>query len=319
MPIATNFNTENMNNRKSWIACLKWGVVLGAALAVFELIKMAARNVDYAGAKMFDIALIIILILILYAGIKEMKEKFTERLSFAKAFLGTILITAVGSLIFFAYAFVHYTCIDKDGLQKKREASLTNYRELINNDTIKTAELTAFLDTTKSLMVAQESVCTDTLTAELAQEVHKGVMMIDKFYAEKLQAKQKLDTANNYKMGNFLPYARLTLVQTLEIYVTQNADKVSTPFVKSIVENTNQQLPTVNPADLRFERRKSEVPQYDKLSIYVFICTMMNFLYGLFFGLFVALFHYTSKHAAEENTTEIIDEEISSDPLDNNN
>lgn len=303
-------------NKKPWLACVKWGVVLGAALAVFELIKMVARNVEYAGAKMFDIALIILMIVVLYAGVKELKEKYTERLTFAKAFLGTIVITIIGSLIFFAYAFVHYNYIDVDGLQKKRQASLKHYRELIENDTIKSVELDNYLDTVQVIIKNEEAlVCADTLDADVIKNIHKGIEMIEQVYAEKLQGKRSLDTANHNKMANFQPYARLTLMQTLETYVTQNANQPSTPYVQKAIEQANAQLSTINPVDIRYEQRKNEVPQYDKLSIFIFICTMMNLLYGLFFGIFVALFHYTSKKPANEETvssTETSDEDLES-------
>lgn len=297
-------------NRKPWLACIKWGVVLGAALALFELIKMVARNVEYAGAKMFDIALIILMIVVLYAGVKELKEKYTGRLTFAKAFLGTIFITIIGSLVFFFYAFVHYNYIDVDGLQKKRQTSLKHYRELIENDTIKGVELKNYLDTVQLIISKEEVlVCADTLDADVVNNIHKGIKMIEQVYAEKLQAKRSLDTANHYKMVNFQPYARLTLMQTLETYVAQNANQPSTPYIQKTIEHANAQLCSVNPVDIRYEQRKNEVPQYEKLSIFIFICTMMNLLYGLFFGLFVALFHYTSKKTANEENVEAVETE----------
>lgn len=295
-----------MKNTKPWFCCIKWGGVLGIALSLFEILKMIARNIDYASAKMFDIALIILLILVIYAGIKELKENLSARLSFAKAFLGSILITLVGSIIFFAYASIHYNYVDKDGLQKKREASLTHYRELIDNDTIKTNELSAYLDTVQQIMKSQiVVVCEDTVAAPQQDKIEKGSMLIHKFYAEKLTTWQRKDTADNYRLRNFMPYSRKILIETLETYLAQNGKESSTPYVQQVIEQTNALIPTVNPSDIRYEKRKSEVPQYEKTGVYVFICTFMNLLYGLFFGLFVALFHYTSKRpVATEDTAQ---------------
>ena len=48
-----------MKNKNAYLSTLKWGAVLGVMLAAFELVKMFARRVDFTGAKMLDLALII--------------------------------------------------------------------------------------------------------------------------------------------------------------------------------------------------------------------------------------------------------------------
>ena len=59
-----------MKQKKAYLSTLKWGAILGVMLAVFELVKMYARRVDYAGAKVLDLALIIGFVLVLYAGLQ---------------------------------------------------------------------------------------------------------------------------------------------------------------------------------------------------------------------------------------------------------
>lgn len=296
-----------MKNKNPWLVCVKWGALLGVALSIFELVKMVARNVEFEGAKMFDIAIIIVFILLIHAGVKEFKEKYPQRLSFAKAFMACIIISFVGALLFFGYDLLHYSLIEKDGLAKKYDKALNNFRASIERDTISSLELNAYLDTVKVMMEEQETlVCQEnTLSDSIRTDVHRGTQLIERFYDEKMTARRAADTAHNYQMANFAPYARGVLVETLQLYVAQNEKENSTPYVEQVVQQTNSQLATVNPVDARFEQNKSHVPHYDKALTYVSVSAMMNLLYGMFFGLFVAMFHYRSKNPIEKREEEI--------------
>lgn len=291
-----------MKNKNPWLVCVKWGALLGVALSIFELVKMVARNVEFEGAKMFDIAIIIVFILLIHAGVKEFKEKYPQRLSFAKAFMACIIISFVGAVLFFGYDLLHYSLIEKDGLAKKYDKALNNFRASIERDTISTLELNAYLDTVKVMMEEQETlVCQEnTLSDSIRTDVHRGTQLIERFYDEKMTARRAADTAHNYQMANFAPYARRVLVETLQLYIAQNETENSTRYVEQVVQQTNSQLATVNPVDARFEQNKSHVPHYDKALTYVSVSAMMNLLYGMFFGLFVAMFHYRSKNPIEE-------------------
>ena len=291
-----------MKNKNPWLVCVKWGALLGVALSIFELVKMVSRNVEFEGAKMFDIAIIIVFILLIHAGVKEFKEKYPQRLSFAKAFMACIIISFVGAVLFFGYDLLHYSLIEKDGLAKKYDKALNNFRASIERDTISTLELNAYLDTVKVMMEEQETlVCQEnTLSDSIRMDVHRGTQLIERFYDEKMTARRAADTAHNYQMANFAPYARRVLVETLQLYIAQNEKENSTRYVEQVVQQTNSQLATVNPVDARFEQNKSHVPHYDKALTYVSVSAMMNLLYGMFFGLFVAMFHYRSKNPIEE-------------------
>lgn len=291
-----------MKDNKPWLSCVKWGVVLGVMLALFEVVKMFARNVQFEGAKMFDLALIIAYVLILYTGVKELKEKYPARLSFAKAFLGCLIISITGSVLFFGYDMVHYAIIDPQGLDKKYESALTNYRTVIERDTITDQELNAYLDTVRVIMAEQEAMAcqSDTLADTLRADVHRGTDMIMHFYEEKLLARHSADTVHQYQLSNFPSYSRRVLVETLALYVAQNEKEPSTPCVQQTIQQTCTQLNAVNPADIRFEQNKSRVPHYDKPGPYAGLSAMMDLLYGMFFGIFVAMYHYRSKTPIEK-------------------
>lgn len=291
-----------MKQKKAYLSTLKWGAILGVMLAVFELVKMYARRIDYSGAKVLDLALIIGFVLVLYAGIKEFKELYTERLSFAKAFLGCILISVIGSAILFGYNMLHYAVIEPDGLQKKYEVALDNYRKVIEKDTITQDEMKTYINRVDSLLkVEQESFAwPDTASNALKQDAQKGISMIYDFFLLKITDKKAVDTADNYKMGNFDTYARRTMVQTLALYVEQNENQPSTFFVQQMVQNACSKMGALNPVEMRFTQNKNHVPHYDKPGRYAAVSALMDLLYGMFFGLFIAMYHYTSKRPAPE-------------------
>ena len=295
-----------MKQKKAYLSTLKWGAILGVMLAVFELVKMYARRVDYVGAKVLDLALIIGFVLVLYAGIKEFKELYTERLSFAKAFLGCVLISLVGSAILFGYNMLHYAVIEPDGLQKKYEVALDNYHKVIEKDTITQDEMKTYLNRVDSLLkVEQESFSwPDTASSALKQDARKGVGMIYDFFLLKITDQKAVDTADNYKMGNFDTYARRTMVETLALYVEQNENQPSTFYVQQIVQSTCSKMGALNPVEVRFAQNKNRVPHYDMPGRYAAVAALMDLLYGMFFGLFIAMYHYTSKRPAPEELAE---------------
>lgn len=294
-----------MKSKKLWRVCLLWGVVLAVALALFELIKMAARTVDYGSTQMFDIALIVGYVVILHAGIKAFKAAYPDRLTFSKAFLCGLIISFVGSTLFFGYELLHYQVIEKDGLNKKYETALQNFRNVIDKDTITSEELNWYIDTVETILNQQKSNCLEkgSIPDSLKEDVMKGVDLIDKFFVEKISTQKSLDTANHYQMANFSTYGRKVMVETMVLYVDQNDNLPSTNYVKEILQQTNISLEKVNPADRRFNMTKSHVPHYEKPGRYAAFAAMMDLLYGMFFSIFVAMYHYRSKNTKEEEPT----------------
>ncbi|MBO7647435.1 MAG: DUF4199 domain-containing protein [Bacteroidales bacterium] len=290
-----------MKNKNAYLSTLKWGAVLGVMLAAFELVKMFARRVDFTGAKMLDLALIIGFILVLYAGIKEFKELYSERLSFAKAFLGCLLISIVGSVIFFGYCMLHYAVIEPNGLATKYEVALDNYRKIVEKDTITQDEIKTYLGEVEKLFAEEKEtfVWPDTANNALKTDANKGFGMIYDFFLLKITDKKAVDTAENYRLGHFDQYARRTLVETTTLYMGQNESLPSTPFVQQMVQDVSRQLDKCSPADARFAMNKAHVPHYDKPGRYAGVAALMDLLYGMFFGLFIAMYHYTSKKTPE--------------------
>ena len=295
-----------------WKIHLKWGVIVGIMLAGIEILKMFARKVDYQAAQLLDLAMIIGFILVLHFGVKEFKESYPERLSFAKAFLSCIVTSLIGVAVLFGYDMLHYSVFEKDGLQQKYNTALSKYKQNLAKDSLTTAELTAYTDAFTAIMNEQKDrFCNDSTVfktegcqtdeaeqRDIRDEINSGILIFQQFYVNKLRSKPETDK-EQYQLGNFTPYAKRVLMETLVSYTEQNDGKPSTPYVQEIVQKTNDALASIDPLEKRYEENKSRVPRYDKNGQYAAVSAMMYMLYGMFFGLFVAMFNYTSKKPIE--------------------
>jgi len=301
-----------LKDKTFWKIHFKWGVIAGALLAGIEILKMLARQVDYQSAQLLDLAMIIGFILVLHFGVKEFKEVYPERLTFAKAFLSCIVISFIGAVLLFGYDMLHYSVIEKDGLQKKYAVALEKYRQNLAKDTLTATELNTYTDAAAAILnerkeellngatIAKDSdLPADSLRQELRDEINSGTLLVQQYYVGKLCSKPESDK-EQYTLGHFTPYAKRVLIETLVSYIDQNKEKPSTPYVQGIVQETNVELDSIDPLDKRFEETKSRVPRYDRNGQYAAVSAMMYLLYGMFFGLFVAMFHYTSKKPIEE-------------------
>ena len=301
-----------LKDKTFWKIHFKWGVIAGALLAGIEILKMLARQVDYQSAQLLDLAMIIGFILVLHFGVKEFKEVYPERLSFAKAFLSCIVISFIGAVLLFGSDMLHYSVIEKDGLQKKYTVALEKYRQNLAKDTLTATELNTYTDAAAAILnerkeellngatIAKDSdLPADSLRQELRDEINSGTLLVQQYYVGKLCSKPESDK-EQYTLGHFTPYAKRVLIETLVSYIDQNKEKPSTPYVQGIVQETNVELDSIDPLDKRFEETKSRVPRYDRNGQYAAVSAMMYLLYGMFFGLFVAMFHYTSKKTIEE-------------------
>lgn len=300
-------------NRKLWGICLKWGIVLAALLAALEVVRMFARQVDYGSPKMFDLAMIIGYILILYAGVKAFKAEYPKRLSFGKAFLSGLIISFVGSLLFFGYDLFHYQMVEKDGLARKYETALDNFRQVINKDTIHADELVWYLDSVHVMMAEEEARCLamEEITDTLRSEISKGVEQIDHFFTEKINVQRSLDTGNHYRMSEFPAFARKTMVETMVLYEAHNEGRTSTSYVRDVVTRTNIRMESLNPSDHRFELNKNRVPAYNRIGHYAAVASLMDLLYGMFFSIFVAMYHYRSKRDPDKEANIEAESEVS--------
>ena len=208
-----------LKDKTFWKIHFKWGVIAGALLAGIEILKMLARQVDYQSAQLLDLAMIIGFILVLHFGVKEFKEVYPARLTFAKAFLSCIVISFIGAAVLFGYDMLHYSVIEKDGLQKKYAVALEKYRQNLAKDTLTNAELMAYTDAASALLnERKDRICNDssvvfkvegdltdkTEQKQIRDEINSGTLLVQQYYVGKLCSKPESDK-EQYTLGHFTP------------------------------------------------------------------------------------------------------------------
>jgi len=236
-------------------------------------------------------------------------------LSFAKAYRSCILISLIGALVLFGYDMLHYNVFEKDGLQQKYAVALDKYKQNLAKDTLTNGELKAYTEAAAAIINERKEsflegktfktegcLTNDSLQQSVRDEINNGTLIFQQFYLDKLRSKPDADK-EEYQLGNFTPYAKRVLMETLVSYTEQNEGKSSTPYVQEIIQLTNDTLASIDPLEKRYEENKARVPHYDQNGKYAGVSAMMYLLYGMFFGLFVAMFNYTSKKPIEEYVT----------------
>jgi hypothetical protein len=100
------------------------GLLLGLAISALELVKMYAEKLDYSPfLKISSIMFIILTVVALYWGLKEIRERGDENSSFkfSIAFFYGCRISFVAFAVIFLYLIFHYSYLDVDGLQRISE------------------------------------------------------------------------------------------------------------------------------------------------------------------------------------------------------
>ena len=105
------------------------GLLLGIAISGLEFVKMFAEQLDYANfLKIASMMFIILIIVALYWGLKEIRERCyneTKIFKFSKAFFYGSCISFLAFIVIFLYLILHYSYIDMDGLQRISENNST--------------------------------------------------------------------------------------------------------------------------------------------------------------------------------------------------
>jgi uncharacterized membrane protein len=101
------------------------GALLGITISALEFVKMYAERLDYTSFfKISSIMFIILIIVALYWGIKEIKARCYDDdkvFKFSKAFFYGCGISFIAFVVIFLYLNLHYTYIDVEGLQRISE------------------------------------------------------------------------------------------------------------------------------------------------------------------------------------------------------
>lgn len=296
-----------MKKDSNFLSILKWGFLLGAVVSAIEIVKNYAQSIDITSfSSVISIAILVITVLILYAGIKEVRERTEDDvISYPKAFgvgIGMVFVAFVVVLLVLTTLF----SVRPKFLQNVNDKNQELYHENLKKDSVTTAEVNLFLEQIDSLTSAKLQLTTETLTPEEALAVDSNVQFIMRHYLPYIQNGRNVDSTH-YTLGNFNNFAKNAWVQMFE-KCQQGAfltDSLVTPITQVIISTANE-MENFNLHEKRYQATKNEkvFTHTNPLSSAIMFSFSL-IIYGLFCNLFVALYLYRKKEIpqADENTT----------------
>lgn len=301
-----------MKKDSNFLSILKWGFLLGAVVAAIEVVKNYAQNLDITSfGSVISIAILVITVLILYAGIKEVRERTEgDVISYPKAFgvgVGIVFLAFIVVLLVLTTLF----SVHPKFLQNVNDKNQELYYENLKKDSVTTAEVNLFLEQIDSLTSAKLQVATETLTPEEALAVDSNVQFIMRHYLPYIQNGRNVDSTH-YTLGNFNNFAKNAWVQMFE-KCQQGAfltDSLTTPITQVVISTANE-MENFNLHEMRYQATKNEkvFTHTNPLSSAIMFSFSL-IIYGLFCNLFVALYLYRKKEISqtvEETATSEID------------
>lgn len=295
-----------MKKDSNFLSILKWGFLLGAVVSAIEIVKNYAQSIDITSfSSVISIAILVITVLILYAGIKEVRERTEgDVISYPKAFgvgIGMVFVAFVVVLLVLTTLF----SVRPKFLQNVNDKNQELYYENLKKDSVTTAEVSLFLEQIDSLTSAKLQLTTETLTPEEALAVDSNVQFIMRHYLPYIQNGRNVDSTH-YTLGNFNNFAKNAWVQMFE-KCQQGAfltDSLVTPITQVIISTANE-MENFNLHEKRYQATKNEkvFTHTNPLSSAIMFSFSL-IIYGLFCNLFVALYLYRKKEIpqADENT-----------------
>ena len=294
--------------KKSFLLiALKWGAFLGAALAACELLKMVARNIQYEAGNIFSILLLIVIILFLYAGIKEYRDDLCEGyIRFPKAFGAGAAMALVSFLVVFTYLLIHYQYIEKNGLDKMNQRNVELFYSQLEKKTVTQDDAQRYLDKTDSVMRSKYAVMSQNNMFEEGCEdfiLEKTEMMLTA-YNERVMLRPQIDTGYN-TYGQFSAYA-LSVFHDVYVNLVSNVSSSDSCYLSlsTLVNNTCNDMAQVDIMDIAYQNRKKEVAHYTSVLPVALNYALWVLLYGIFLSIFVALY-LTKKKESEQEPAEV--------------
>lgn len=299
--------------KNKFLLVLKWGALLGIALSVVEFVKSYSRNLNFTSYdQIFSISCLLITIFALYLAVKEIREANSDKLiSYPKAFGFGVLTVIVAFFVLFFYLFLHYSYIDKDGLQKINAQNVQKYNETVAKDTITSSEINLFLIEVDSIVEQnmEKQIVSVQLDSEKISVLDSSVCLVMDFY-KMYVLHHKLVDSSQFILSQFDVFAKKSLVDAFEHFNHQNCfnEELGTPLTE-IFLNTAIEISSISPLQKRIDDANQNVPQHTNVLTASFIFSLSLLLYGTFCALFVALYLYRKfKPDSSDNSSETSEE-----------
>ena len=281
-----------------FITTIKWGALLGAGLSLIKLATYYAGTLDadYPFGAISDLLMVAAFVLAIYMAIKEIRDNKQDGvIRFAPAFGYGVLVVAIAYAVMVGYLLVHYTQIEKDGVEKNNRRNRELAYQRLQKEMVTDVEVSQYYERVADIIKEErEEVETDTACgAKLDSAVHILLTAYDRQLVEKPHAADD----PSYRLDSFSFKANELLYRcAAAVMANANDDnRECLALLPEILDRSSRDIQELNPLDARFEAVKPSIPQSDSPVMAAFAYSLSILLYGLLLNIFVALFLYRNE------------------------
>ena len=298
-----------------FIITIKWGALLGAGLSLIKLATYYAGTLDadYPFGAISDLLMVAAFVFAIYMAIKEIRDDRQDGvIRFAPAFGYGVSVVFIAYAVMVGYLLVHYTCIEKDGVEKNNRRNVELAYQRLQKEMVTDDEVRQYFADVKVLVekergnVEVDSMC--------GAKLDSAVQIMLTAYNRQLVEKPHAAEDPAYRLDSFSVKANELLYRCVEA-VLANANDENRECLASlpvILDNGSRDIQGLNPLVARFEKVKPSIPQSDSPIMAAFAYSLSILLYGLLLNIFVALFLYRNEKRKcsldTEDNTENTDE-----------
>jgi hypothetical protein len=285
--------------KNKFLILVKWGVLGAIALFGLELVKYAARVIDYSFQYISLLMWLLVIIFLLYLAIKEIKEQQPGGvISFGRAFLVGVAVVAITTIFLIPLMVVDYRFIDKEAVSEMNKKNRTGYIEFIQRDTLSTSEKVAFHEAivleTKNITDSLLQNEPDTFKNQASSEINRLLAVME----VKLRGKDSLYLSNFIKIAQTEWLASSSQLMNQLVY--RGDTTVAWQKIGLITQVVKGKIPQYNPLDSRIAANEAKIPFYKSNEQAAVFYSFSIFLYGIFLNIFVSLYLYRRKPKGEE-------------------
>lgn len=283
---------------------LKWGALMGITLAGCELVKMISRDINYDAGPVFSILLLIVLVLFLYGAIKEYRDVVHEGfIKFSKAYGMGSLVVLVTCVVCFGYMLIHYSCIDKNGLERMNKLNEEAFFAKTEKDTVSQEVVASYLAQSDSIVrMTYDSMVRDSLlTAPCDTFVKCQLERMLPVYKNRVTLRTQVDTIH-FTYAKFQEFAQLCFMDVYQNLLSTKElqdNPACGQQLSAVVNNAHNSMAQINLINQAYEKNKDSIPHYTSVFPVSLSYAFSILLYGLFVTLFVALYLAKKKQNEE--------------------
>ena len=299
-----------------FIITIKWGALLGAGLSLIKLMTYYAGTLDadYPFGPISDLLMVAAFVFAIYMAIKEVRDKVQDGvIRFAPAFGYGTLVVIIAYILMVCYLLVHYTHIEKDGVEKNNRRNMELAYQRLQKEQATDEEVRQYYEGVAAIFTEERgNIETD---ASCGATLDSATQILLTAYQRQLVEKPHASDDPAYRLDSFQIKADELLYRCAAAVLanTSDSNRECIANLPAIIDASSRDRMAMDPLNARFEAVKPSVPQSDSPVMAAFAYSLSILLYGLLLNIFVALFLYRNEKRKcsldTEETSENTEEE----------